>query len=177
MDHTFWNGYGHAYDRHALVSIDSLETPLLFVSVSLGVLNWALLVARTRLCYYKASRWCQWLAYAQGELPNQKGGGPCSGVTAHRSFSMRNCTALLYASYVGRYAESSSCLFTRVLELPLRQRPHDYVWTRLYCGLGDGLSVHETFTGLQQSCITERDGLHDRDCRCAGFSVARGLDI
>lgn len=67
MDHTHWDGTGHAYDRNPLVYLGTLEMILMSTSVAFGVCICVMLIARTRVHFYFASKWCQIFAYLQGK--------------------------------------------------------------------------------------------------------------
>ncbi|KAL0082865.1 hypothetical protein J3Q64DRAFT_1822930 [Phycomyces blakesleeanus] len=63
VDHSQWDGKGHAYDKNPIEIVDRLERWLVIVAFLCGIINCLLLIARTRLRFYTASLFCKWLAF------------------------------------------------------------------------------------------------------------------
>ncbi|KAI8143470.1 hypothetical protein BJV82DRAFT_610584 [Fennellomyces sp. T-0311] len=68
VDHRHWDGTGHRFDKNPVITMNVLETLFVYTSIVCGIAIWVLLIARTRMNVYFASRWCLWFAYTQGAL-------------------------------------------------------------------------------------------------------------
>ncbi|KAI9027363.1 hypothetical protein CLU79DRAFT_36318 [Phycomyces nitens] len=63
VDHSEWDGKGHAYDKNPIQFLNRLERWLVGLAFFCGIINCLFLIARTRLRFYTASLFCKWLAF------------------------------------------------------------------------------------------------------------------
>ncbi|CAO3592818.1 unnamed protein product [Absidia cylindrospora] len=58
VDHSSWNGKGHYYDQHPLVSLNTFETLMMLISLFCGLSVCAMVVLKTRVYHNAVSGYC-----------------------------------------------------------------------------------------------------------------------